>query len=188
MCDKCRGEIEYLRSPVVPMPSWTDGVYACCLYEGVIRECIHLLKYKGSSCMAKPLGEILAACLSGAADIARTDFIVPVPLHRRSRLKRGFNQSELLAREMAKLCNMKVEKHNLVKIKNTRSQVNLSKEEREANVKGVFRVCNPVIFRGKNIILIDDVCTTGATMSECARVLKSCDAAGVRGIVIAHGR
>ncbi len=188
ICDGCWSRIAYSRRMVFPLPYWMDDIYACCSYEGVIKECIHLFKYRGREYMARPLGGIMADCLEGGIDISGIDILVPVPLHKRSRSKRGFNQSELLIGEILVKHAKVLSNDNLVRVQNTRSQVRLSSKERTMNVEDAFRVKNPELFSGRNVLLVDDVCTTGATLNECAKSLKNAGAKKVFGIVLAHGR
>lgn len=187
ICDECWSRIAYSRSRVFPLPSWLDDIYTCCSYEGVIRECIHVLKYRARGYMAAPLGAIMADCLEGGIDIDKVDIIAPVPLHRKSRDRRGFNQSELLIKEISKKYGREVSLDNLIRKQNTRSQVTLLKDDRVKNVEGAFHVRNPDLFTGRSILVVDDVCTTGSTLNECAKSLKKAGALKVYGLVLAHG-
>ncbi|MBI5254251.1 ComF family protein [Candidatus Falkowbacteria bacterium] len=112
--------------------------------------------------------------------------LIPVPLHRRRFLSRGFNQAEIIAKELAAAhyCELKID---IVKMtKSTKKQFGLSREERQKNVAGVFIVVKPELVVGKKIIVIDDVLTTGATLAELARALKKCGATKIIGAAIAH--
>jgi ComF family protein len=115
-----------------------------------------------------------------------SDFIlVPIPLSKKKLRWRGFNQAEEIARELANFLKIPLISDCLVKIKETKDQVELSEKERRENVKGVFFVKNKEEIVGRNILLVDDVFTTGATMEEAARVLKEAGAEKIVGIVIA---
>jgi len=117
----------------------------------------------------------------------RTGFIlIPVPLKKRKLRWRGFNQAEELAKEISNFLGIPIINDVLIKIKETPSQVELSGKEREENAKGVFLCQNIEKIRGRKILLVDDVYTTGATMEECARILKIVRAREVIGIVIAR--
>ena len=188
LCEDCLRRIVYSRSRVYPLPEWLDDLFSCCSYEGVIRDCIHHFKYRSREYMAKPLGAIMAECLESGMDTAGVDALVPVPLHWRSRARRGFNQSELLARELLSVYDGAVSTGNLVKRRNTLSQVGLSGEERLTNISDAFLVKAPGEFEGRTVLLVDDVCTTGSTLNECARLLKSAGSLKVYGAVIAHGK
>jgi competence protein ComFC len=133
-------------------------------YEGVGKKIVHALKYRGY----KRVGEKLATPLMlQVLDETSYDAVVPVPLHRSRLRKRGFNQAELLARGVAEKMKATVS-DTLEVVRSTRDQVELSAAQRRANVAGAYRATRPL--RGK-ILLVDDVFTTGATMSACARTL-----------------
>ena len=145
-------------------------------YEGELRGLIHLLKYGAVLPVAQVLGrmaahtieELLPMC-GGAAPL-----IVPVPLHHDKRRERGFNQSERIARAAVKRLPQRLElaAGALVRQRATVSQVGLTREERVLNMRDAFRVSDRKRVRGRIVIVVDDVMTTGATLSECARVLK----------------
>jgi competence protein ComFC len=116
-----------------------------------------------------------------------SDFIlVPIPLSKKKLKWRGFNQAEEIAKELAEFLKIPLISDCLIKTKETKDQVELSEKERKENVKGVFFIKNKEKITGKNILLIDDVFTTGATMEEAARVLKEAGAEKIVGIVIAR--
>jgi ComF family protein len=133
-----------------------------------------------SSCLAELLADYLRLSrLPGEA-------IVPVPLHPRRLRERGYNQSGLLARELGKLTNLPVLQDGLIRTKEARPQVKASDvEERRRNVANAF-VCQNEKVSGKQIILVDDVCTSGATLESCALALKNKGAVGVWGLTLAR--
>ena len=112
--------------------------------------------------------------------------LVPVPLDKKKLKFRGYNQSEEMAKELAEVLNVPVVLDNLIKIKSTAPQMELKKEEREKNLQKAFKTKNPAGVAGKKVFLVDDVYTTGSTMSECARVLRSAGAKSVWGIALAR--
>ena len=114
--------------------------------------------------------------------------IIPVPLHKKRKKWRGFNQSEIIAKKLVKNFQLKnnLDTKNLIRIKHKKAQVKLSKKEREKNIKDCFFWIGKNL-KNKNIILIDDVTTTGSTLNECAKVLKNNGAKEVWGLVIANG-
>jgi len=156
------------------------SIYA---YEGKVRAAVHELKYKWGAMLGPFLGGVMAEALAG--DDFTADIIVPVPLHRKKLRKRGFNQSVVLASNIARRLSIRVNTTNFVRIRPTPSQVGLTREQRRANMTGAFMVRDAEIFKGKGIILVDDVFTTGATAVECAKVLKR---AGARVAVITLAR
>ena len=113
-------------------------------------------------------------------------FLVPVPMEIKKMKDRGYNQAEELAKELSKMLNIPLISNNLVKIKKTLPQMELSAKERQENLKDAFLVMNAEEIKGKKIFLVDDVYTTGSTMEECARVLRSAGAKQVFGIAIAR--
>ncbi|MBI5559716.1 MAG: ComF family protein [Deltaproteobacteria bacterium] len=143
-------------------------------YEGTLLSAIHRFKYGGNMAFLKPLSLLLSHAMTLLNE--RPDIIVPVPLHKERLKKRGFNQSLLLARELAKGLSVEVDCMNLKRTLNTLPQVDLKEKERVINVKGAFTVKDPSKFKGKRVLLVDDVFTTGATVRECAKVLKKAGA------------
>ena len=152
------------------------------LYEGTLLEAIHLLKYRGRVPLARPLASILAVTV----DCADYDIITPVPLHRRRLQERGFNQSLLLARYLAKESRLSLDYVNLRRTRATAPQTGLQGRERKSNVKRAFSVKKSMAFAGKRVLLVDDVYTTGATVTECSRVLKAAGAREVGVLTLAR--
>jgi ComF family protein len=112
------------------------------------------------------------------------DLIVPVPLHPKRQAERGYNQSALLARELSRQVGLPVAPAELVRTVRTRPQVGLNRDERRANIAGAFRCAGKVT--DLRIVLVDDVCTTGATLEACAAELRSAGAAHVVGLTVAR--
>lgn len=166
-------------------------LYFASSYENkIIKKLIHEFKYEP---FVKDIAKILAqimiihiALLKKTKEI-KNFTLIPVPLYKSKLRHRGFNQSQELANELSEFFKIPVLKNALIKIKNTENQAELSKEKREKNLKNVFSCPNPEIIKNKNILLVDDVFTTGATMEECASILKQSGALRVHGIVVARG-
>jgi len=137
-------------------------------YEGPLRSLIHLLKYRGMKPLARPLAALMNRALP---DGERFDAIVPVPLYWRRKWSRGFNQAELLARHVAKSRGIPV-MNALHRKRVTGTQASLTTAGRRRNVAGAFTLRPNADVKGKRILLIDDVMTTGATAGACASVLK----------------
>ena len=145
-------------------------------YEGKILDAIHLFKYNADLGLALPLSELTARALD-FGEKEKPDIITPVPLHRKRLKKRGFNQSLILARHLAKILGVsEVDCLHLERIRHTLPQTNLRERERRINVKGAFSVKDPSPFKNKRVLLVDDVLTTGATVRECSKVLKKAGA------------
>ncbi len=129
---------------------------------------IHFLKYKGLKELGEVLGESFASEISNSNYFNSIDVIVPVPLHKKKKKKRGYNQSEWIAKGMAKILNVPVSSENLVRLKHTNTQTRKSRFERWENVEDIFQVLDPGSLEGKHILLVDDVVTTGSTLEACA--------------------
>ena len=154
-------------------------------FEGPLRQAVHALKYNKRRSVAVPLAEHMARQLSGPD---RTGMLLcAVPLHP-SRLKeRGFNQSAELARQLAALWGIEwLPDGALQRVRATEKQVELDQAARQANVAGAFGVADASQVLGRAIILVDDVCTTGATLDACAHALRAAGAAMVDGVTLAH--
>jgi ComF family protein len=155
-------------------------------YEGTLRTAIHELKYGGQRRVAARLAEAALQEAGVRALVEPGAVLVPVPLHPRRRRERGFNQSELLAREIARRTGACLAPAALVRRTDTRPQTGLSAAARRANVKGAFAVRQRARIAGRSIVLIDDVSTTGATAQACARALREAGAADVRLLTMAR--
>lgn len=154
-------------------------------YDGGLRELIHLLKYERVRPAANVLGRMLAEVIAALepAFAGSTVLVVPVPLHSAKRRERGFNQSELMARaalkQMRKGDRLKLDSDVLERRRVTQSQIGLSRHQRRENIRGAFTVAKPDEVAGHEVLLIDDVFTTGTTVSECARILRRAGASKV---------
>ena len=156
-------------------------------YEGVAGTWIKMLKYGRKKRLGEALGHILVDHLRSNAELApllSADWVVPVPIHRFRAWWRGFNQTELMARPLCGELSLGDGSGILRRVRNDPKQVGLSHRRRWENVRGAFVVSKPEAVKGKRILLIDDVMTTGATLSECARVLKRAGAEKVYGLTV----
>ncbi len=164
------------------------------VYDQALMEAIHSFKYRGKIQLARPLGMILFLTFMQFFKIERIDIVVPVPLHKKRLRQRGFNQALLLIRhwpENARQLKIdaflsKIDKDLLVRNRWTESQIGLGRELRAANIKGAFTLKKRSSIKGKNILLVDDVYTTGATVRECSRVLLNGGAASVDVLTLAQ--
>ena len=147
-------------------------------YDGELRELVHLLKYEWVESAAGVLGRMLSDAIQKLGPFADSILVVPVPLYRSKRRERGFNQAELIARAALKRaafgCELRVDV--LERTRPTVSQIGLTRAQRIENIRGAFRVSHLNRVAGREILLVDDVLTTGTTASECARILRKAGA------------
>lgn len=167
------------------LPPWSK-IYFYAAYSGLLRDLTHRLKFAGALHIAPALGRLLAThpeLATSANAVDKYDCIIPIPLHSSRLIERGFNQSTEIARELSKILGLSL--LNGMKRRNrTRHQTGLSREQRLRNVRGAFQAL-PVV-RGKKILLLDDVMTTGATLGVAAKALLQAGASGVDVAVIAR--
>ncbi|MCX7964219.1 MAG: ComF family protein [Candidatus Sumerlaea chitinivorans] len=191
VCPRCLKSVRQLTQPLCPVCGMEDApagrkcehcpageiffsaARAVAPYEGVARTIVERLKYNYREEYAPWMAmRMLEVARSEFAHVA-FDAVVPVPLHRTRRRERGFNQSELLARPIAKAFRVPLAVSALRRVRNTPSQTKLSKRERAENIREAFSVPDPPAVQDKVFLLVDDVYTTGATLNECARVLRA---------------
>jgi len=151
-----------------------------------MKECIKLFKYRGNTALAKPLSDLMAAFIDRLIIDKTFDLIIPVPIHSNKRCQRGFNQSELLSRNISKAMGIPVAR-DLVKTRNTRPQNVLNRNDRLSNLNDAFCVKDPRHIQKKTVLLIDDVITTCATVNECAKTLIDSGSGEVYALSLARG-
>lgn len=161
-----------------------DRVWGAAHYEGAVALAEKWLKFHDRPALAPALAELMLEFAAREMDSGIYDVLVPVPLHRVRRRQRGYNQSELLARGLPAAFADAVIDLSLQRIRPTHAQSSLARDERARNVRGAFAVQGDSI-AGKRVLLIDDVVTTGGTISECARALKRAGAASVEAFAVA---
>lgn len=142
------------------------------LYRGVLQHIIQAMKYRPVYGLTRPLAQLLQHQFEAHWATASPDVLLPVPLHRRRLWQREFDQALALARYLSQGVRIPCRTEVLTRQRYTASQVGLNRTKRDQNVRGAFDVQHPQAIRGKAVLLIDDVYTTGATVKECARVLQ----------------
>jgi len=155
-------------------------------YETTFLDAIHSFKYRGKTTHGKILGKLMAEYEYPSFSISDYTLIMPVPLHPKRLRERGFNQSVILAREIAGRFPIPLDFLTLKRYMYTEPQINLGKKDRESNVRGAFKVMEPDRIKDQRIILVDDVYTTGSTVKECARVLMKSKARAVAVLTLAR--
>lgn len=141
-------------------------------YEGIVRRIILNYKFNDKSYLYKTFVNFLLKNKKFFQILKSYDTIIPVPISKKRRKERGYNQSELIAREIAKRIGVGYQNQCLIKVKNIVEQSKLNKEERQKNIQGVYELQQPHKLRDKKILLIDDIYTTGSTVNECSKVLR----------------
>jgi ComF family protein len=160
------------------------GLRVAARYEGTVRQAMWQLKYHRQRRLAEPLGDLLAGACADL--VPQIDLIVPVPLHSSRQRQRGFNQAELLARQCALRLGLPARADVLTRIRATPPQVGLGVAARAANVAGAFAVRTPAPVAGRRLLLVDDVCTSGATLGAGAEPLRAAGALVVWGLAVAR--
>lgn len=164
LCSICwQDEVEVLGTPFAV--DGLDGVVSYARHSGAIRQALHALKYEGVTQLADPLAGQLAQAIQWTVDS-----IIPVPLHYSRLRERGYNQANLLAQALSLHMNCPLLADTLIRNRATPSQVGLTAAERQANVEGAFSVIGKTV---PNVLLVDDVCTTGATLGAAAQALRA---------------
>lgn len=162
------------RVPLIAAAAW-------CHYQkgNSIQKVIHEMKYKGKKEIGIFVGRWYGSELKNAFPFKDADLIIPVPLHKRKKIKRGYNQSEYFARGLSQSMKIPLNTTVLLRIKNTETQTNKTRYARWENVLDVFKVNDSISLKGKNVLLVDDIVTTGATIEACATTLLEANAKSV---------
>ncbi len=200
LCSLCQQAIEWNKPPFCTLCSrpfnqnhsgkicptcrqssyWFDQVWAATLYNGLTKRLIHLFKYHNKTSLRLTFADwIMRFSSKNQIDFKRFDLLVPVPLHPTRQRERGYNQTQLIAERLAAQLNKNVSLKNLLRNRHTPSQALLNQKQRWTNISGAFTIKYPQEFENKNILICDDLFTTGATTSEIARILKESGARNV---------
>lgn len=151
-----------------------------------IRNLIHNLKYKGIKEVGTELGRLYGVSLKASGYLDGIDLIIPVPLHSSKIRKRGFNQSEIICRGIASVSDIPVDVSSLERVTVSDTQTRKSRYERWTNVEGIFRVTEADVLKGKHILLVDDVITTGSTIESCVNELLKTEGTKVSVAALAY--
>jgi len=148
-------------------------------YDGMLKDKIYQFKYGGRRDLAKGFSKLMAESINSFCNFREFGIIIPVPLYWKKQSERNYNQSYLLARELAKRTKIPLGKTVLIKVSDTPSQTSLNREMRRSNLLGAFQAENTGVITGKRVLLVDDIVTTGSTVSECTKVLLEAGASEV---------
>jgi competence protein ComFC len=208
VCRHCWTQVRFIRPPFcercgLPYPGDMTTPFECAncremelnfssarsavVARGIVRETIHRYKYQRALWFEPFLADLLIREAKPALDEQRWDFIVPVPLHSVKQREREFNQAERLARRLSAATAIPLRRKWLRRVLPTATQTLLTREQRAANMRGAFSVGHRVRLDGERIILVDDVFTTGATTSACAKALHAAGAGAVCVWTVARG-
>ncbi len=188
-CGRSLDDAHHLCPGCRKSPFHFSRAYSACLYEGALKDMIHAFKYKNNRTLSSLFTALITDFINDNREIIDTISVVTyVPLHTRRRQERGFNQSEALASGIARAFGIPM--HScLRKASHTKNQSELSRDERLVNVSGAFTAGGPGAHavKGRYVLLVDDVMTTGATLNECSRALIEAGAVEVRCLTLARG-
>ncbi len=194
ICEKCVGDIGYYKNSITSLnlpleiQNYCDGILCVGSYIASLKEALRRFKFSNKPSYYRTFGKLLALKVKNTADIDSFDIIIPVPLFRSKQKQRGYNQAELMAEQVAKILKVPCEKRLLIKSSATKSQSMLKRTERLLNLEDSFMSINDELIANKNILLVDDIVTTGSTVNQCSKVLKKAGAVKVIAGVIATTR
>lgn len=199
LCSKCASSLESITGDhYAKTVSNTDEGFSAYAYEGNVKNIIHELKFSGKPEFAVYMGKLLGERLLNSPKarlLQEADMIIPVPLHEKSLLERGYNQSEKLAEGMLLEMEQRgfplmpaLEREILFKTKETLHQRDLGRDERHSNLLGAFEMFSKEKVKNRKILLVDDVLTTGSTINVCAKVLKDAGGKNVSFAVLAYSQ
>jgi len=175
LCKACefslkKYEINVIKNYKDEKGKYFDYLFCALKYENLVREKIISYKFNENSYLYKTFAKIIIKNKKIYGFLKSYDIILSVPMHKSKQSVRGYNQSALIAKELSNELDIKFEKNNLIKIKDTKTQSTLTKNQRKDNIKGAFLVKDKI--KNKKIILVDDIYTTGNTVNECSKILK----------------
>ena len=183
-CERCASEVWAMREISLAKSSPLSRLVALTHYRGGVKVVLRDMKFRGKKKDALCLSSLLAK-MPARALVGDVDCVVPVPISKEKRRARGFNQTEVLFEDWARSGGFMWRADALARVRDTEAQWKLSKRERKANLSGAFSVADMAAVRGKRVLLVDDIYTTGATMEVCAALLLKAGALSVSGLVMA---
>lgn len=188
ICDDCKDNLEILNREVELDSRHVDKAFYVLGFNRFIKEMVYDFKFNGKSYLYKPLASIMIDSIIDLKLNRQVDYIYFIPSHRKKEAIRGYNQSELLAKYISEKLDIEVSTSNLIKCRHTKEQNKLNKSGRMDNLKDSFKVKRPEEIKGKSILLIDDIVTTGSTFIECAKVLKNSGAGEITAVALTSSK
>lgn len=183
-CANCLSILKCYKERIIINSKFYDYMINLYEYKGIIKHRICKYKFREAKYISKTFAELASKKIKELN--LKFDIIIPVPISLQRHLERGFNQSELIAKNIAKALNKEIYTNVLIKVRNNKKQSELKANERKNNVKGVYNIKNFYKIDGKTILLIDDIYTTGATINECSKTLKKYGAKKIIVLTIAY--
>ena len=187
ICEECEKTLPFTKGDSIYQKfPFVDKCISPLYYKDYVRRAVLRFKFAGCSCYSRRLGGIMSECAENNLDCGSIDMVSCIPLSRKRMHDRGYNQAELLAKEISKKVGVEY-LPTLKKIRHNTAQSTIKdSKQRAANVIGAYRVIDAEEVKGKYILLVDDVVTTGSTVSECARILKKSGAKAVYCVTLAR--
>ena len=187
ICEECEKTLPFTKGDSIYQKfPFVDKCISPLYYKDYVRRAVLRFKFAGCSCYSRRLGRIMSECAENNLDCGSIDMVSCIPLSRKRMHDRGYNQAELLAKEISKKVGVEY-LPTLKKIRHNTAQSTIKdSKQRAANVIGAYRVIDAEEVKGKYILLVDDVVTTGSTVSECARILKKSGAKAVYCVTLAR--
>jgi ComF family protein len=202
LCRRCQSKIIKIKTPYCPKckritkngqfcsncrkNTFLTGIIISAYYREPLKEAIHHYKYQGIKDLKNQLSSLIIDRLKN--NLPRGEkILIPIPLYKRKELERGFNQSKKITEIISSYFNIPLVGNLLVRRKQTLPQINLKLKERSENIKDAFELLPKNKIKGKTILLVDDVTTSGATLNEAAKILRQAGAKEIWGVVIAQG-
>ncbi len=194
ICEKCADKIGYYNNCInyLSLPKdlkiYCDGMICVGRYSENLKDSLRRFKFSNKPSYYRAFGMLLALKVQNTIQLDNIDLIIPVPLHKNRQKQRGYNQAELVAKYASKQLKVPFAENILIKTSESKNQSVLSRNERFFNLEGLFYVNNAETIINKNILLIDDIITTGSTVNQCSKALKQAGASTIIAAVIATTR
>ena len=185
ICKHCKEKLDKQIFPIYSFSKNINKIISCTNYTEMAKKCIHTIKYQKIKQIIYTFKDIIKKIIENTLINEKIDIIIPIPMHKKQYIKREFNQSEIIAKIISKEFNIPILTKNLIKIKHTPSQTQLNKTKRKTNLNNVFIIKNQKQLIGKNILLVDDIITTGTTIDTCAKILLKANIKNILGFTLA---
>lgn len=192
ICSVCFNSLPFARETLVTLSQGgsesCDGAISVFRYTGKVKDALIRFKFYNKPGYYRTYARLIASRIIKLIDIDQVDMVMGVPLHRQKEFARGYNQAYLISKALGRELGLHEGSRCLRRIRSTSAQSLLDRCERHQNVRDAFCVTAPEKVKGKSIILVDDIMTTGSTLEECCRMLKEAGAVKVTAVVVATGR